>query len=241
MSNPNQKFSIACPECKGSLYILAEFCSYCKSPLPEVTKSELIEIQTQKKIGGVMSNQDPLNSSDQGKLLIFSLLMVPSIVFLVGVIPTIFLAFGIYMMKKNQDFSSIDTAVKYVKGYLWLALIGSVLCSVFFGVGDYRDNELIISLFWLAISFAYLIVVNTLFYSPLKRHSEWVAVNGIFSTKPKSATKPAIESEVDIIKGEKLKQYSVADELIKWAKLKEEGHISEDEFNEARAKLLKRK
>ena len=83
--------------------------------------------------------------------------------------------------------------------------------------------------------------MNTLFYSPLKRHSEWVAVNGIFSTKPKSATKPAIESEVDIIKGEKLKQYSVADELIKWAKLKEEGHISEDEFNEARAKLLKRK
>ena len=50
-----------------------------------------------------------------------------------------------------------------------------------------------------------------------------------------------VEREVDIIKGEKLKQYSVADELMKWAKLKEEGHISEDEFNEARAKLLKRK
>ena len=32
----------------------------------------------------------------------------------------------------------------------------------------------------------------------------------------------------------------VGDELMKWAKLKEEGHISEDEFNEARAKLLKR-
>ena len=42
------------------------------------------------------------------------------------------------------------------------------------------------------------------------------------------------------IKGEKLKQYSVADELIKWAKLKEDGHISEEEFNEARKKLLKR-
>jgi hypothetical protein len=29
---------------------------------------------------------------------------------------------------------------------------------------------------------------------------------------------------VDIIKGQKLKQYSVADELIKWGKLKEDGH-----------------
>lgn len=65
-------------------------------------------------------------------------------------------------------------------------------------------------------------------------------VNGIFSTKPKPATKTEVESELAIIKGEKLKQYSVADELIKWAKLKEDGHISEDDFNEARVKLLKR-
>ena len=53
--------------------------------------------------------------------------------------------------------------------------------------------------------------------------------------------KSTTESEMDIIKGEKLKQYSVADEMMKWAKLKEEGHISEDEFNKARDKLLNRK
>lgn len=79
-----------------------------------------------------------------------------------------------------------------------------------------------------------------LFYSPMNRHREWVEVNGIFSTKPKSDKSSVNQSEVDIIKGEKLKQYSVADELIKWAKLKEDGHISEEEFNEARIKLLKR-
>jgi hypothetical protein len=45
---------------------------------------------------------------------------------------------------------------------------------------------------------------------------------------------------VDIIKGEKQKQYSVADELLKWAKLKEDGHITDDEFNDARKKLLER-
>ncbi len=103
-----------------------------------------------------------------------------------------------------------------------------------------RGEYFAISLLGIAIPIAYLNAVNTLFYSPLERHSEWVVVNGIFSTKPKSATNAGIESEVDIIKGEKLKQYSVADELIKWVKLKEEGHISEDEFNDARAKLMKR-
>ena len=50
---------------------------------------------------------------------------------------------------------------------------------------------------------------------------------------------PKEEEKMDIIKSEKLKQYSVADELLKWAKLKEDGHITEEEFDEARKSLLK--
>jgi hypothetical protein len=67
-----------------------------------------------------------------------------------------------------------------------------------------------------------------------------VEINGIFSTKPKHVRRPIAETDLEIIKGEKLKYYSVADELIKWAKLKEDGHISENDFNDARTKLLKR-
>ena len=195
-----------------------------------------------------MTNQ-PLTSNEQGKLLIFSLLLLPSLVFIFGVIPAIFLAFGIYMMKKNQDFSNIDTAVKNFKIYMWFALIGCFLSSVYWGCkyfaseksyysDDYHD-ELFISLIFLTIAFAYLVVVQILFYTPLRNHSEWVSVNGIFSAKPRSVTTDAVKSKMDIIKGEKLKQYSVADELIKWAKLKEDGHISEEEFSQARDKLLK--
>ena len=207
------------------------------------SKSDTSGVIFQKE--NILRNQ-PLSSSDQGKLLIFSLLLAPSIVFLVGVIPAIFLVFGIYMMKKNQDFSSIDTAVKNFKGYTWLPLIGCALSSLYWVYIFFSEkklgyhNLLVPSLIFLAICVAYLIAVQFLFYRPLKQHSEWVLVNGIFSTKPKPATKTEVESELVIIKGEKLKQYSVADELIRWAKLKEDGHISEDDFNEARVKLLKR-
>ncbi|WP_341303203.1 hypothetical protein [Pseudomonas sp. TMP25] len=41
-----------------------------------------------------------------------------------------------------------------------------------------------------------------------------------------------------IIKSEKMKSYSVADELLKWAKLKEDGLISEKEFQIARDKIM---
>ena len=206
-----------------------------------------------------MLNQ-PLNSSEQGKLILFAWLMAPSVVLLAGVIPTMFLAFGIYMMKKNQDFSSIDTAVKNFKAYVWLSLIVGIGDSIywlfeplFWGGSSnlylvpYFSIWFFISLLGVAIPIMYLNVVNNLFYTPLKEHSEWVAVNGIFSTKPKSDTKSAIEPEVDIIKGEKLKTTkdkdiaaidSKADALLKWNDLLAKGAITQEEYDKAKRDLL---
>ena len=156
-----------------------------------------------------------MSSGDQAKLLIFSLLMVPSLVFLFGIISAIFLGFGIYMMKKNQDFSSIDTAVKNFKIYTWLVLIGSIINSLYWDnhyfsaekSASYADDlsDFYVPLIFTGIVFSYLIVVQVLFYSPLHRHREWVEVNGIFSTKPKSDNGSINQSEVDIIKRRKVK------------------------------------
>ncbi len=196
-----------------------------------------------------MTNQ-PLNSGEQGKLLIFTLLFAPSVFFGVGAIPAIFLGFGLYMMKKNEDFSSVETAVKYFNGYLLLVLVVFVSRSLYIGFGfryEYASNgfnilhsEVWIGFVFAAIAFTYSILVQMLFLNPLKSHREWVVVNGIFSSKPKSAMQSSTGAEMSIMNAEKLKQYSVADELLKWAKLKEDGHITEEEFSEARKKLLKR-
>ncbi len=282
-----------------------------------------------------MTNQ-PLNSGEQGKLLIFTLLFAPSVFLGVGAIPAIFLGLGLFMMKKNEDFSSVEIAVKYFKVYVWIPIIGSVLISFYFGISVFScvesrlddksykgyescraaidddkrvlgvddtrglsgdeylrqliergyisdakkaaaleactsekkvaekaeadawagslagklnmrrycwssdKNKFFISMFLAALSFAYLILVQVLFLNPLKSHREWVVVNGIFSSKPKSAMQSSTGAEMSIMNAEKLKQYSVADELLKLAKLKEDGHITEEEFSEARKKLLKR-
>lgn len=193
-----------------------------------------------------MTNQ-PLNSSDQSKIVIFFLLLAPAVVFLVGAIPALLLGFGIFMMKKNEDFSHIETAVRNFRGYTLLLLTGFILLAAYSATTlnaedswDREDKVFVMSLVFSAICIAYLIFVKAFFLKPLASHSEWVEKNGFFSSKSKSSFSSNTSSEVDIIKGEKLKQYSVADELIKWAKLKEDGYISDDEFNEARAKLLKR-
>jgi hypothetical protein len=187
-----------------------------------------------------MQNQ-PLSSNDQSKILIFSLLLAPTVVLGVGVIPALFIGFGIFMLKKHEDFSHIETAVRIVKGYLVLLSVGLILVAI--GISEYNlhgNKDSIGFIILSLIAFAYLILLQHLFFEPLKSHSEWVEKNGIFSSKPKLLNTQNNSSNIDIIKGDKLKQYSVADELMKWVKLKEDGHITEAEFNEARDKLLSR-
>ncbi len=185
-----------------------------------------------------MQNQS-ITSGDHAKLFIFSILMLLSMVFLFGIIPVIILIFGIFMMKKYQDFTEIEKSVKEVKLYFYVMLISGVPLF-FFNSNHIRYGVCMALIMWEVIAVFYLLIIHKLFYLPLSRHRKWVEVNGIFSIKPKNKNNSKNQFEIDIIKGEKLKQYSVADELIKWAKLKEDGCISEDEFNEVRAKLLKK-
>ena len=194
----------------------------------------------------------PLSSNDLAKILIFTLLMLPPIGFGVGVIPAIFLVFGIFMMKKTLEFSHIETAVRNVKIYLFIAIAIAIVSALYWAnqyfvathVDDgsyYKSNQygefLMASIVCLLIPTTYFILVNMLFLVPLSNHSEWVEKHGFFGNSTKQKTKDA---EVDIIKGEKMRSYSVADELTKWAKLKVDGHISEEEYNEVRNKLLKK-
>jgi len=187
----------------------------------------------------------PLNSSDQSKILIFFLILAPAVAFLVGAIPALFLGFGIFMMKKNQDFSHVETAVRNFRGYTLLILTVCLISVAYFASTinaenswDSLNDELMVFLVWSAICVAYLIFLNTLFYKPLKNHKNWIEVNGIFSSKPKEDVPPKTKLTRDMFRTKIFKPQLIADELIKLAKLKEDGHISEDEYNEQKAKLL---
>ncbi|MAX51729.1 MULTISPECIES: SHOCT domain-containing protein [Methylophaga] len=93
----------------------------------------------------------------------------------------------------------------------------------------------------LLIALAYFIAVGTLFYKPLSRHSAWVARNAIFSTSPDSLRNLNPKTHFKPWKCHKRKQFSIADELLKWAELKDKGLVSENEFNQMKADLLKNK
>ncbi len=94
------------------------------------------------------------------------------------------------------------------------------------------ENQEVIA-FALMIYPVYSFLFNSLFYTPLSKHKEWVVANGIFSTTP---VEPKHTRSAPWISFGKTA--SIADELIKLNNLKEANLITVDEFNTLRRKLL---
>ncbi|MDR6739115.1 hypothetical protein J2X56_001101 [Herbaspirillum sp. 1173] len=185
-----------------------------------------------------------LSSGDQSKIVLFSLLMIPTLPLFVGILPVFFLLFGVFMMRRSGDFSYIRTTVKIAKGYVVLIMI-VVVVILLIATGTFGnekpydyDSLVIAEVFFLALSLFYYCILDRLYWRPLEAHQEWVARNGIFATKEKPLATLVKNPSTKVVHAEKLASFSVADELLKWAKLREEGHITEEEYSDARNKLL---
>lgn len=191
-----------------------------------------------------MMTNTPLTSNDYGKLFVFTLLLLVSAALLPGVIPLSFILFGLFMLRRTKDFSHIETASRNSKIYCWMFLLGFIIAIVYAKVEVYFEQpssgDIVAYSVFVGIAAAYILAIHYLFLSPLRRHREWILQNGILFYRSKEQSKINDGGNVEIIKGERLHSFSVADELLKWAKLKEEGYISEQEFDEARAKLLRK-
>lgn len=187
-------------------------------------------------------NNQPLTSSGQSKILIYGLLLAPTMVLLAGIIPAIFLAFGVWMLKKNQDFAHMETAARNIRGYCGLVAVLCVVAAVtFWAVSRSESERLFFAIFWLClagVAFGYRAITKLLLLNPMRGHEKWIEANGIFSTKPKASAQVSKPSDVSIVQGGRLAPYSVADELIKWSKLKDDGHITVEQYNAAKEKLL---
>lgn len=189
----------------------------------------------------------PLSSNDYGKLFVFGLLILPPTALVVGIVPFLLLAFGLFMFRKTKDFAHVETAARHYRIYCLLFVVGFVVAALYNATQMATDWEresrianTIACSICAAVGVLYIVALNYLFLYPLRYHREWIEQNGIFSSRNKAEPVDADRGAIDIIKGERLRSFSVADELLKWAKLKEDGHISEQEFNEARAKLLQK-
>lgn len=191
-------------------------------------------------------NNKPFNSSDAGKLFVFGLISIPPIIFVVGIIPALFLLFGIFMLRKTGDFGHIETAARNYQIFCILVFLGVGSIAGYWiiyylesesWIGDQYLRYAALAAIGSLIPLIYIFLMQGLFLAPMRGNKEWIARKvSVFLGRSSSGSAGGI----DIIKGERLRSFSVADELIKWAKLKNDGHITESEFADVRRKLLQR-
>jgi hypothetical protein len=78
-----------------------------------------------------------------------------------------------------------------------------------------------------------ILILNYLWLSPLTRRIvDMEKSSGVSTHRDRKASSPAI------IRREALASYSTADELRKWLDLRQQGAITEAEYQDARAKIL---
>lgn len=204
------------------------------------------------------SSDSPLTGGDRTKIIaFFAFLILPFAWFGGSVIIILIALFGLYIMKKDQSFTPIINAKKWMKVYL-VVLALSITTIVTFAYyhdntnssWDYPDDipkekheknmmthsALIAGGGLIATPIAvgfFMFVFNSLFFRPLEEHQNWITKNSVFSDEKSSKN-----DSTNIVGRDNLSSYSVADEMLKWNALLEKGLITKEEFDKAKTKLM---
>lgn len=206
------------------------------------------------------SSDSPLTGGDRTKIIaFFAFLILPFAWFGGSVIIILIALFGLYIMKKDQSFTAIINAKKWMKTYLIVLLltITTIFTAVYYdknereyshydkikerSIYNYNKNinvetamvagtGLIVTP--IAVGF-FMFVFNSLFFRPLEEHQNWITKNGVFSDE-----KSPKNDSTNIVGRDNLSSYSVADEMLKWNSLLEKGLITKEEFDKAKTKLM---
>lgn len=192
----------------------------------------------------------PISSSAYGRLFIFILLVLLSSVVLLGIVPLIMLIFGLLMADRKRDSGYIGFASRVIDGYAQLVFALSFVTTAYY-IYEYANHEYsyyhgsdveqILTFGIITVgALAMMVAQKYLFLQPLVAHSDWIDSHGVFRSKarPKTAKSNA-PSRLQVRKYRT--GQSVADELMKWGKLRDDGHISDAEFFEMKDQLLQRR
>lgn len=197
----------------------------------------------------IINSNLPLDGTERVMIIGFFVGLVATIFF--GIIPIIICLGLIFIIKKDKSIKSLESGKKIFLGYL--IILGFILSiSCFVVAQDYAEfssserylryarNYNILGLIVVPLG-AYLIylISNILFFNIIKKHEEWIINNGIFADF--KGEKSFIEKTTEKIQTIQKESTNTADELLKWAELKEKGLITDEEFQKAKEKILEGK
>ncbi len=226
---------------------------FCKECGTEINSNSL---ECSKCTKTLQLTNSPLSGGEKVSVVIFFLLL--ALTFIFGIIPIIIVSIGIFIMKNDKKFNPIVKSQKFVTYYL----IGLAITTVIVVSNNYYSNQ---TYWWKIRDYSHsekMKIIKTakyktalvagsgllltpiavwllhwlfgvLYFKNLKKHQAWVVNVGIFKSNMDNTS-----SGISIMGQDKLKTFSVADELIKWNELLDKGLITQEEFYNAKKKLM---
>ncbi len=192
-----------------------------------------------------------LSTSSINKLVFFVILMAPAVVLMVGIVPAVLLTYGLVMTLLRSDFSQLKLAVRNCNYLLnAAAILAAITFIVVFCVIVFdnkfditrwpsRDKDvLFIAGITIIGSIGYKNIIQRFFLAPLTEHKEWLVSFKMPTFKPR--TKKIGDRGFRVVVDKPLASAQVIDDIARWEKLKEEGRITKEEFDEIRIKILQR-
>ena len=202
------------------------FCKECGTENID-TKIECIKCKT------IINTNLPLSGTERVMISSFLFLLVASSFFFgLGIILTfIYLAF-FYISKKDKKIKYLYNVKKILLLYICTLLVISIITAL---AVRYNDVTYTILIILLTNSIIYFLS-DILYFNIIKRHEKWILNNGIFADY--KGEKSFIEKTTEKIQTIKKESTNTADELLKWAELKEKGLITDEEFQKGKEKIL---
>ncbi len=180
--------------------------------------------------------ESKISSTDLVKIIIFGFLQIPFIGFIGwGGVPVIILLIGFFLTKRDKQISTLQASVNWCKYYSYFTIfimLGIAFYNAFiepmYGTSGQEIFEFIVIplLLLLLVPISYLFILELLYSRPIQKNATL-----IFASNKK-------KEELSILKTENMKSYSVADELLKWKELKDQGLISEKDFEDMKKKII---
>jgi hypothetical protein len=161
----------------------------------------------------------------------------------VGILLVAILLFGFVMAVINNQITYIKTTSKSVQILLGIGILVAVGVSIYgYGI-ELSDDDGMLGLGIAAGAVVAMILLRFLWELPLERQFSKLRIlfRRLFDLCLLFWRRRKADTTIPIMSREKMAAYSVADELSKWGKLRDEGLITEEQFLETRSRLLNEK
>ena len=196
-------------------------------------------------------DDDPSHIMDSFLLIFAAIIGIAVCTSIVGLLPAGILVFGLVMSLKGGNTAYLKTSTKLVSGFgkallVLSAAVGCLFFILFLSAGSrelfYRDSvsfypgRVSLAAFIVAaLSWAAVLALRYLWLNPLLRQFDAIR-SFLFGIQiPEMPKRPKVQK---IMSRDGLQPYSVADEIAKWKALHDQGVIDDDEYRQARSRLL---